>query len=59
MGTALFAPQIELFAVLIIGAANVFICGKNRNRGHFVRLFAYRGNKLMFFANRIHRLVIL
>jgi hypothetical protein len=33
--------------------------GANRNRGHFVSLSAYRGNKNMFFANRIRKLVFL
>ncbi len=33
----LFAQQIELSAAPVIGAANVCICGANRNCGHFVR----------------------
>ncbi len=51
--------KIKLFAAPIIGATNNFICICIQKISHFVRLFAYRGNKITFFANRIRRLVML
>jgi hypothetical protein len=36
-----------------------FICGTNKNRGHFVILSVYRVNKNTFYANRICKLVTL
>ena len=50
------------FYLLFSAAKKNICCADNRCKkkfSHFVRLFAYRSNKITFFANRICRLVIL